>query len=245
MRLKVKAMLRSIGVLFAATVITGFFSVCAIIFDLVSPNQTRIHRIAQLWADELLRLFGAKIVVLGRDNIIVNSPVIFMSNHQGLFDILALYRAVPVQFRWIIKKELFAIPLFGRAIKNAGYIKLDRKNRENAIKDVEIAAQKIRGGTSIMTFPEGTRCVDGRIGEFKRGMFHLALQTGVPIIPITIVGAFEILNRLTAGVGEGRVVTVIIGEPIETASYSTEMSGELIARVRQAVVANYDKYTHY
>jgi len=237
----IKMILRTFFILSVAATVTGFLSACVILFSVISPNENRVHRVAQIWADILIKLLDAEITVLGQENIPSTCSVIFMANHQGMFDILALYRAVPSQFRWIIKKELFSIPLFGKALENAGYLKIDRYNRENAIRDVEAASQKIRNGSSIMTFPEGTRSLNGEIGSFKKGMFHLALQTGSPIVPISIVGAFQILNRLTTGLGEGKKAVVIIGNPIETKEYCLDGKDELLDRVRQIIIANCDK----
>ena len=127
----------------------------------------------------------------------MEKPQIFMANHQSDFDILIVLAHIPGQFRWIAKKELFKIPIFGKAMRNAGYIEIDRQNHEKALKSLDEAAQKIREGKSVVTFPEGTRSRDGKIRPFKQGMFHLAIRAGVPIVPISIIGAREIMPKRT------------------------------------------------
>ena len=214
-------------------------STCAFLFPLISPGENKAHKIANLWAKMLLRLTGIRVSVIGRENVLMNRPQIFMANHQSDFDILIVLAHIPGQFRWIVKKELFKIPIFGKAMKSAGYIEIDRQNHEKAMKSLEEAAQKIREGKSVVTFPEGTRSKDGTIKPFKQGLFHLAIQAGVPIVPISIIGAHEIMPKRTLKIKPGKI-TMIIDRPVDVSGYTIETRGELIERVRGIIIRNFE-----
>jgi 1-acyl-sn-glycerol-3-phosphate acyltransferase len=233
-------MLRSIIILVLGVAVTGYLSACAIIFGLVSPGENKIHFIARIWAKTLLILSGTRVEVIGAENVRLGKPQIFMSNHQSDFDILVVLGFIPGQFRWIAKKELFKIPIFGGAMRNAGYIEIDRQNHEKAMKSLDLAAQKIREGKSVMTFPEGTRSKDGVVKPFKQGMFHLAIKAGVPIVPVCIMGAGEIMSKRSLRINPGKV-TMVIDRPIDVTGYTIEDRAQLIERVRNVIVNNYDR----
>jgi 1-acyl-sn-glycerol-3-phosphate acyltransferase len=220
--------------------ITGYVSVCAIVFSLISPGENKIHRLAQIWAKILLSLSNTRVEVIGAENVLIGKPQIFMANHQSDFDILIALGFVPGQFRWIAKKELFSIPLFRTAMRNAGYIEIDRQQHDKAMKSLDMAAQKIREGKSVMTFPEGTRSKDGKIKPFKQGMFHLAIKSGVPIIPITIIGAGNIMPKRSLRINPGKI-TMIIDKPIDVAGYTIEARAALIERVMHVIENNYNQ----
>ncbi len=232
-------MIRSGLLVVLAVVITAFMSVCALVFPRISPGENKAHKIANMWAKMLLWITSIRVTVIGRENVLLDRPQIFMANHQSDFDILIVLAHIPGQFRWIVKKELFKIPVFGKAMKSAGYIEIDRQNHDKAMKSVEEAAQKIREGKSVMTFPEGTRSKDGTIQPFKQGMFHLAIQAGVPILPISIIGAHEILPKRSLMIRPGRV-TMVIGKPVEVSGYTVETRAELIARIRAIIIRNFE-----
>lgn len=233
-------MVRSALLVLLAVAVTAFMSTCAYLFPLISPGESKVHRIARLWARMLLWLSGIRVDVIGRENVLIGRPQIFMANHQSDFDILIVLAHIPGQFRWIAKKELFKIPIFGQAMKNAGYIEIDRQNHERAMKSLDEAAAKIREGKSVVTFPEGTRSKDGTIKPFKQGLFHLAIQVGVPIVPISIIGAHEIMPKRTLKVNPGRI-TMVIDRPQDVSGYTIETRGELIERVRGIIIRNFGK----
>jgi 1-acyl-sn-glycerol-3-phosphate acyltransferase len=234
-------MIRSCLLIIVSVIITAFMSGCAIIFPLISPGENKSHKIAHIWAKILLILTNTRVKVVGEDNIISQKPYIFMANHQSDFDILILLAHVPGQFRWIVKKELFHIPLFGPAMRKAGYIEMDRQNHKSALRSIEKAARKIRDGKSVMSFPEGTRSKDGKIEPFKQGMFYLAIKAGVPIIPISIVGANYIMPKRSLRINPGKI-TLVIGNPIETCGYTIENRHALIEKVRNVIINNYEEY---
>lgn len=233
-------MIRSALLVVIAVIVTAFMSICAFLFPLLSPGENKVHKIANLWARMQLWLTNTRVEVIGGHNVMMNRPQIFMANHQSDFDILIVLAHIPGQFRWIAKKELFKIPVFGKAMRNAGYIEIDRQNHEKALQSLEEAAQKIREGKSVVTFPEGTRIRDGKIKPFKQGMFHLAIRSGVPIVPISIIGANEIMPKRTLKVRPGRI-TMIIDRPVDVSGYTLDTRGELIEKVRDIVVRNSER----
>jgi 1-acyl-sn-glycerol-3-phosphate acyltransferase len=232
-------MIRSALLVTCAVVITAFMSTCALLFPLISPGENTAHKVANLWAKMLLKLTRIRVKVIGRENVLTDRPQIFMANHQSDFDILIVLACIPGQFRWIVKKELFRIPVFGKAMKSAGYIEIDRQNHEKAMKSLEEAAQKIQEGKSVVTFPEGTRSKDGTIRPFKQGIFHLAIKAGVPIVPISIIGAREIMPKRTLMIKPGKI-TMVIDRPVDVSGYTAETRGKLIERVRGIIVRNFE-----
>jgi 1-acyl-sn-glycerol-3-phosphate acyltransferase len=232
-------MLRSVFLVIASIIITAFFSTCCVIFSLLGASENSIHKVARIWATVLLKISNVQVSIHGTEHISTELPQIFMSNHQSDFDILIVLAYLPGQFRWLAKKELFRIPVFGKAMKNAGYIEIDRQNHERAMQNLAEATRKIREGKSVMSFPEGTRSKDGTIKAFKKGMFHLALQAEVPIVPITIIGAAEIMPKRSLRINPGKI-TMIIDRPIDVKAYSEDSRPELIERVRNIIIKNFD-----
>lgn len=177
---------------FAAFIpLTLIFSVSSFISTLFDASG-RIHAShARLWARLMLALNRVNVTVSGSE-LLPEGSVIFMSNHQSNFDILALLAAMPRRFYWIAKKELFEIPLFGHSMRRGGYIPLDRSDGRKALQSLDEAAATIRQGKSVVLFPEGTRTTDGKLLPFKRGGFVLARKADVPVIPVTINGSGRI-----------------------------------------------------
>jgi 1-acyl-sn-glycerol-3-phosphate acyltransferase len=175
-----------------------------------------------------------KVKVEGMKNLQGEGPYIFMSNHQGSYDIFALLGHLPFQFKWLAKRELFSVPFLGWTMAAAGYISIDREGTRKTVKALDKAAQKIREGISIVIFPEGSRSPDGSIQSFKKGGFTLAIKSRVPIVPIAISGSREIMPKesLTAIPGEIRIQ---MGRPIPTQSYSLKDREALIKKVSQAI----------
>jgi 1-acyl-sn-glycerol-3-phosphate acyltransferase len=230
-------MIRSLLLVIIGVAYTGFISACCVVYAFFSAGEDLIHRIAKHWARVLLSLANTRVEVVGGENVIRKGPQIFMANHQSDFDILIVLAHIPGQFRWIAKKELFKIPIFGQAMRRAGYIEIDRQNHAKALESLEEAARKIRDGKSVVTFPEGTRSKDGTVQPFKQGMFHLAIRSGVPIVPISIIGAHRIMPKRTLRVKPGRI-TMVIGRPIEVGGYTIERRGDLIEVVRNTIIRN-------
>src|SRR3972149_4082340 len=188
-------MLRSIIIVPLAIIVTVFLSAFVVLMDIFSPSQKRSRSIARLWARILLSINGTKCHVIGLDNVIREKPQIFIANHQSEFDILIFLAVLPVDFLWVAKKGLFDIPVFGKAMKKAGYITVDTRDHIKALKSVEESAARLKEGISIAAFPEGTRSSGGRLLPFKQGMFYLAIQTRAPVTPVSLIGSGKIMKK--------------------------------------------------
>jgi len=172
-----------------------------------------IHSIGAFWSRILLGLAGIKVELRGMDNIPRGTPVVLLSNHQGAFDIPALQAFLPLQFRWVAKKSLFKIPIIGWSMSLARYIAIERENPQEAMKSMEEASLRIRNGTSVLVFPEGTRSETGALLPFKRGAFMLATKSGAAIVPVAIRGTSTIMKKSGFLIRPSRV-TISVGKPI-------------------------------
>jgi 1-acyl-sn-glycerol-3-phosphate acyltransferase len=227
------------------TLSTLFFGVAAILLLIAIPNGNPLIWLARPWARTITAACGVRVRGSGMERIAAaGRPCIFLCNHQSHFDVLALMLTLPGQYRILAKRELFFIPVFGWAIWLAGFIPVDRARRDRAITSIERAAEKVRAGRSILIFGEGTRSEDGTLGPLKKGGFHLALQSGAPIVPIAVSGSRAVLPKgsLTILPGEIRVK---IMPPIATAGRSMEDLDGLIAEVRQALEAGMNSASHH
>jgi 1-acyl-sn-glycerol-3-phosphate acyltransferase len=177
--------------------------------------------------------------VEGMDHLKGEGPFIFMSTHQGYYDVFALLGHLPFQFKWFVKKELFSVPFLGWTMAAAGYINIDREGTRKTVEALNEAAQKIREGMSIVIFPEGSRSPNGSIQPFKKGGFTLAIKSKVPIVPIAITGSRKIMpkDRLTVTSGE---IRIRIGYPIETKDYSLKDRKPLMEKVKETMTNDFN-----
>ncbi len=203
---------------------------------LLRVSQRRAAFFPRTWSRIVTAIAGVRVRVEGAGNVEPDRPYIFAANHQSQFDIFALQGYFPFDFRWLAKQELFRIPVFGRAMLRSGHIPVDRGNRRKAARSLEAAAGRIRSGTSVIIFPEGTRSVDGRLGEFKAGAMVLAVKAGVPVVPVAICGSRDILPKGALVSRSGQVV-IRIGRPVATESVTLKEKGELAARLHDEVAA--------
>ena len=209
--------------------------------SLVEVARGKLERSA---IDERARWFGRRVVELldiklaatGAERVPPDRAYVYMSNHQSHLDIPILYATLPSPtIRMLGKTELFQIPLWGRGLRAAEFVEVDRSNHERALRSIDHAAKLVRDGVSIYLAPEGTRSRDGRIGKLKKGGFHLALGTGAPIVPVAIRGTIDILPRGSRVMQTGRSVEVVIGAPIPVEGRDFE---SLMTQVRDFLVKN-------
>jgi len=193
-----------------------------------------MHKIARFWGRSILIVSRIKVSVKWPADIDRSKSYIYMSNHQSNFDIPVLLGHLKVQFRWLAKMELFKIPIFGHAMRKAGYISIDRNKRESAFKSLKNAARKIKSGVSVLIFPEGTRSRDGKIRPFKKGGFIMAIDSGAPIVPIVISGTRSIMTKGSIKINPGKV-SVVVHQPIQTSVYTRETKEALMERVRRII----------
>jgi len=176
-----------------------------------------------------VRLVGVKVEVVGSEKLDWRRTYIFMCNHVSNLDPPIVIPVMPRRTSVLVKKELFRVPLLGWAMRLASLVPVDRRNREAAIASLRFAADVLRSGVNMTIWPEGTRSPDGRLLPFKKGPFHLAKESGVPIVPITLVGTHEIWPKGEFAIHPG-TATVIFHEPLNPAAYPSQE--DLIKAVR-------------
>ncbi|MCD6280132.1 MAG: 1-acyl-sn-glycerol-3-phosphate acyltransferase [Deltaproteobacteria bacterium] len=203
-----------------------------------SSTGNLAFNLSKLWAWALLIATRVRTRIVGKEKIKKGQTYIIISNHQSQFDILALVTRLGIQFRWIIKKELLKIPLFGYALLASRNIFIDRSNTKESIESINRGMKRLPKGTSIMVFAEGTRSPDGKIHPFKKGGFVLAIDYGLPILPITINGSRKVLPKGSVVFTPGEI-DVIVGDPIDTKGYTRESLPELMERTRQVIVSSF------
>jgi len=180
-----------------------------------------VQGLAAWWARSICAASGVAVTVTGTENVDSNKPYIFAANHQSQFDIFALQGFLGVDFRWLAKKELFQVPIWGPAMRSAGYIPVDRSRGRQALISINEAAEKIAAGTSVIIFPEGTRTRDGKMQDFKAGAMVLAIKSGVDIVPLAIRGSYEILPKGKLLIKPGNI-SIQVGDPIATGKYTSK-----------------------
>ncbi len=218
-----------------ATLVLGVFVLLSYPFD----RKGRVgHYYARLWGKVALLANRVKVKVEGMEQLNGKGPYIFMSNHQGYYDIFALLSHLPYQFKWLAKKELFSIPFLGWTMAAVGYISIDRGGTRDTVEAMNNAAQKIQEGMSVVIFPEGSRSPDGSIQPFKKGGFTLAIKSKVPIVPVAISGSRDIMpkDKLTAAPGE---IRILVGDPIETERCALKDREALMKKVRETIFKNF------
>ncbi len=189
------------------------------------------YRLSRLWVRVNLLLTGVRVHARRESVLDPHTPYVFMSNHQSHFDVLAVVAALPdFQLRWVAKKELTRIPVFGWALRHSDHIIIDRSNHVQAMTSLRAAVEQMRRGLSVIIFPEGTRGPgDGTLLPFKKGGFVLAQEAGIPIVPMVVQGSAEVLSRRGWQI-HGGDIDVLIGTPIPVAGLERD---ELMRRVRE------------
>jgi len=217
-----------------------FFATIAIIIGSVAGSDIP-HSLARVWAFLSLLVCGVRVKIYGQEKIPRDRAVVFAANHCSQFDIPIAYKAIPVQFRFLVKQELFKVPILGLAMKIAGYIPIDRSKGRKALKSLNEAAKRISSGVSVLIFPEGTRSKDGRLQPFKVGGIILAIKAKVPIIPISISGSHKVLPK-GAWFAKPAKVKVVIGDPIEVIDKEGKMRSkdEVMSELYEAIKKGLD-----
>lgn len=172
------------------------------------------YRPPMVWSRIMCALTLVRVEVSGRENIEPGRSYVFVANHQGAYDIFTIYGYLGHNFRWMMKKSLERIPLVGWACKRAGQIFVDNHSPAGIARTMKAAERQLSGGMSLTVFPEGARTFTGEVGRFKRGAYTLATEFGLPVVPLTIDGAFAVMPR-TAKVPRYGRIKLTIHKPIE------------------------------
>lgn len=189
------------------------------------------------WSQRLLEQAKVKLHVEGLARAPANETFVVMSNHQSHYDIPVMFQALRRRVRMVAKRELFKIPGWGPAMRMAGFVEIDRKDRVAAIQSLESAKDALARGVNIWIAPEGTRGPGDKLLPFKQGGFHLAFGAGARILPVSIDGTNRVLAARGRVVHEGVEVRVVVHDPVQPSQYGQERREELAARVRQAIAS--------
>jgi len=214
---------------------TGTGICLVLLLRLFAGGDWPLRVAARGWAPGLLRGAGARLRVRGGEGIDWSQPLVLVANHQSMIDVCALFRAVPVPLRFMLKQELARVPFVGWYARRMGMVFIDRGNAREARRSLSAAAGLLRGGTALVAFPEGTRSRDGRVAAFKGGAFQVAIEAGVPVVPVAIRGSGAVLPASGFGVRPG-TIDVVFGQPLSTDGLQPQDRNAL-ARQAQAAVA--------
>jgi len=191
--------------LVSAIINTFLLGSLIIILSPLDPSGNFVHYIGKFWSRLNIYLGFCRVKVRGKEHLDPEKAYIVVSNHQSFFDVCALIGYLPLQLRWVVKAEIRKMPVFGYALQRMGHIYVDRVRGDSIRRSIEKAAQKIKEGTSVVFFPEGTRSEDGKISKFRKGGFILAQESGYPILPITINGSRFVLPKNTLDLMPGKI----------------------------------------
>ena len=182
------------------------------------------------WATPML------VQVAGRENIDKTQSYVIVSNHQSQYDIFVLYGWLGIDFKWVMKQELRRVPALGVACEKIGHIFIDRSNTAAALRSLDEAKSKVVNGTSVIFFPEGTRSRNVQLGRFKKGAFRMALDLGIPILPVTISGTRDILPTQSIDLFPGRA-RMTIHPPVDISGYDPENLKALMEKTRDMIAS--------
>ena len=214
------------------TVVLGALSLGSMLAD---RRGRMAHRCARAWARLILATTGVRTSARGVERVDRGVSYVFVSNHQSIYDVPVLFAALPLQLRIIAKASLGRFPVLGWHLRWTGHLLVDRARAgAGALKQV---ARMMRRGHSLIVFPEGTRSADGRVGRFRRGLFLLAIDAGLPVVPVAVAGTRRVMckGRLTTRPGD---VTLVVHPPVPTDGLSRADAGALAERVRGLVAAS-------
>jgi len=220
---------------------TGVFGAVALLCSFFDRDGRLQHRVARLWARSVLKAVGIRVRIHGGEWLQHCEPAIYAANHLSAIDIPVLYAELPGQFRIMAKKQLFRYPFLGGYLKRSGQIPIVMGDAHASLRSLNRAGDALRKGMPLVVFPEGGRSATGQLKEFMGGAFYVAIRAQAPVIPVAIVGSYELLpiNSFHAIPG---VVELAFGEPIPTAGLRLRDSEQLSARVRQQIAELYESH---
>lgn len=204
------------------------------------PNCKFVNWVQKLWSRSFGWMLFLPVTITGKENIKPGQSYVFVANHQSMLDVWIIYGWLPVIFKWLMKAELRKVPFVGSACKAAGHIFVDRSSPMAAKKSLEDVEKVLTNGICTVIFPEGTRTLNGEVGRFKRGAFQIALELNLPIIPISLSGCYEAMNRKAKYV-TWHPVHMHIGEPILPEQFDKENPMTTIEMIREEVIKNIQK----
>lgn len=215
------------------TIVLGACSLIASLFD---RNGDLQHGFARLWSRIILATIGVRVQVSGMDKVDLSKAHVFVVNHLSALDVPSLYTSMPCRFRILAKKELFSYPFMGWHLRRSGQIPIELGSMRATLRSLNMAAESMKSNLPLMVFPEGGRSQDGHLQEFMSGAFYIAIKAQADIIPMALVGTFQILPMNTWHI-QPRPVELLVGDPISTAGMNVRQVDELTLKARKAIAA--------
>lgn len=212
-------MIRTAWVLMSGLAVTFFYGSWVVLASFLrSRNSAWVcDNAARQWAAWFIRASGTTVRLTGVENLRDDGPQIIVSNHESWFDVFALAAFLPVRYRFVAKEELGRVPIFGRAWRTCGHVSINRGDRSSAVDSLQEAGDRIKkDALTIVMFPEGTRSEGGDLKSFRKGAFVLGIQTGIPIVPVAVVGSREVMRKGSWRVKRGEIeVRIAPAMPVE------------------------------
>jgi 1-acyl-sn-glycerol-3-phosphate acyltransferase len=227
-------MLRTVWLAIVAVMITIPCATATILVAAIRSTSPLIEKIIRVWARVLVWAAGIDINAIGVENLDPKRRYVLVANHYSYLDIPCVFAAIGQPIRFMAKVSLFKIPIFGWSLSRAGFIPIDRKNRRTAVKSLDLAAERIRKGNTIVIFPEEGRSRHREMRPFQRGAFLLAMKSEQPIVPIAIDGTFDVFPVGRWAIHPGPV-TIKIGTPIPTAGLTLKAKDRLLTESRSQI----------
>jgi len=220
---------------------TGLMGSVALLCSFFDRSGRTQHRIARLWARSILRSVGIHVHVRGKERLPTAQAAIYAANHLSAIDIPVLYAELPGQFRIMAKRQLFRYPFLGWYLKRSGQIPIVLGDPHASLRSLNRAGDALRNGMPLVVFPEGGRSATGQLQEFMGGAFYVAIRAQSPVVPVAIVGSYELLpmNSFHALPGD---VKLVFGEPIPTVGLRLRDTAKLSTQVRQKIAELYDAH---
>jgi 1-acyl-sn-glycerol-3-phosphate acyltransferase len=234
------------GILFLRSMVTlGVFTTIlgsiGIVLAALDRTGRAIYVIGRIWSRLLFLTNGVKLRIYGLENVVKKKSYVFISNHQSHLDICAVVLALRTPVKFVYKKSLENLPIFGQALKLGKMIPIDRSDTRKAIESINRSMRELKNGIGAFFFGEGTRTRDGMLQPFKKGGAIFSINTGLPIMPVTVVNSFSLLPKGALHIESG-TIGIIFDEEISPAGYTMENAGDLLDRVRNVIAENIRRY---
>ncbi|HEV2620627.1 MAG TPA: lysophospholipid acyltransferase family protein [Frateuria sp.] len=230
------ATFNTLQLLFTLLWTAGWICLALLVRVVTGGRRWPLRMASRCWSPGLLHGAGARLEVHGLERVDWSRPHVFVANHQSMIDICALFRALPVPVRFVLKQELAKVPFVGWYAQAMGMVFIERASARSSARRLHAAVEVVRAGASVCAFPEGTRSRDGCVGAFKGGAFQLAIEAGVSVVPVAIEGSGEVLPAAGFRVRPGTIV-LRMGDPLPTQGLAPHDRNALAGQARARVVA--------
>ena len=220
---------------------TAFFGCISLVCGLWDKSGRQQHAVARVWARSLLRLSFSSVTVIGRERLRPDQPAVYASNHLSYFDTPVLFANLPFQFRILAKSGLWKIPFIGWYLNRSGQVPVDSRDNRSMIASLGRGVAALKSGMPLVLFPEGARTTTGDLQPFASGCAFIAIRAGVPLVPVALIGTYELLPIHTYHLTP-RPLLAVIGDPIPTTGLTTRDASALTEHLREAISAMYHHY---